>query len=182
MSEIDATLGRDPDVHLPARQADQPVEQYFVVRLASVLYAFRASDVRRVIPAMAPVRVPTAPAVFLGLVYHEGTLVPVVDIITLFGHAAPEEGYPGPAGLAGAPGQRLVILETSGQRFALLGETLGLRDVAPDAIRPALGVHTSGPMVVGHFDAGREVLVIVRASSVLEALLGEVTAAGEKER
>jgi purine-binding chemotaxis protein CheW len=181
MNETDTTLGRDPDVISHAAHAHLPIEQYFVVRLAKVLHGFRASEVRRVAPATAPVRVPTAPALILGLVHLDGTILPVVDLLALFGLADPGDRRPETTVMAAPTGQRLVVLEASGRSFAFFGETVGLRDIAPDTIRPPLTPHASGAFIMGHIDVGRDVVTIVRADSILKALLDALAAMAEQE-
>ncbi|HWU86485.1 MAG TPA: CheW domain-containing protein, partial [Kofleriaceae bacterium] len=104
------------------------------------------------------VPVPAAPAHFAGVVHDRGRVLAVVDLARIFGGGVPaREGY-----------RRLVALEIRGRPLSVLAhEALGLREVAPGALRPASG---RGAMAAAEFDDPRGVVTLLDPDELLHRL------------
>lgn len=92
------------------------IAQVWVLRVGSAFVGLEPRAFKEVFEVRRPTRVPLAPALLVGLVSNQGTILPIFDLSTLVGNTQPL-----PQSLAG-------LVEYQGQNMALLvDEVVGLR-------------------------------------------------------
>ena len=116
----------------PSATASTPL---LLTRLADIRIGFSAHAVREIVRSVAIAPLSGAPDVIEGAINLRGTVVPVVDVRRRLGLA----------GSVNAPGQFLVLLETSDRLIAVrvddvvdVVEVPSLGVESPDALSPAL--------------------------------------------
>lgn len=128
-AHADRPNGRDPDTGSVVDSGLHEQVSLFVFRLAQSLYAFAADKVDHISATVSPVRVPTSPPHFLGIVLLRGQVVTVVDLPAVL--QLTREADPGPA-----HDQRLLVLRAGERAFAVIADAvLGLHTVAKPDIR-----------------------------------------------
>jgi purine-binding chemotaxis protein CheW len=103
-------------------------------------YGVPVPVVNEVVRAVAPTPLPGAPAIVEGAIDYRGTVVPVLDLRSRFGHAAkPIE-----------PSDHFIIARAAGRLVALRVDRAGW----PAHVDPAALADLSGPVGAGPYVAG----------------------------
>lgn len=154
-------VARDPDSP-PEVVADLATASQLIVRLGGNLYGLPAENVTQVVEVQRPVRVPTAPAHFAGVVAIRGQILAVVALHQLL------DINDAPAGEA----RRLVALDADGQPFAFIADSvLGIREIPVTAIRRSeIAADDDRYPVCGEFDQAEGVVTILEPNAIVSAL------------
>lgn len=136
-------------------------EEHFVLfRLERQLYALPLENVRRAVRMAALTSVPDAPPWSAGLLNLGGEALPVLDLRACFGLAAHPPH----------PDDRLLVVETGGQRFALWVDAV-LEVIAParHEIQPPAPALTASRPLLGSFRRGHSLALVLDAARLLPA-------------
>lgn len=134
---------------------DMQADKYLIFSVDGHIYSVNFKNVKQIIPAVMPERIPDFPDYVLGTVKYENKYIPVIDLTRRFGY---DSG-----------GVRLhdcfiVTNSTEKQAALLVNEIFGFAEIPDDKVQPAveLNEQASARFLAGMFTdpEGRECRII----------------------
>ncbi len=134
---------------------DMQADKYLIFSVDGHIYSVNFKNVKQIIPAVLPERIPDFPDYVLGTVKYENKYIPVIDLTRRFGY---DSG-----------GVRLhdcfiVTNSTEKQAALLVNEIFGFAEIPDDKVQPAveLNEQASARFLAGMFTdpEGRECRII----------------------
>ena len=134
---------------------DMQADKYLIFSVDGHIYSVNFKNVKQIIPAVMPERIPDFPDYVLGTVKYENKYIPVIDLTRRFGYDS---------GGVRLHACFIVTNSTEKQAALLVNEIFGFAEIPDDKVQPAveLNEQASARVLAGMFTdpEGRECRII----------------------